>query len=259
MLRIRGFVAVFICACIPITCAYGSTLPKVSLHTAFTPDRLGASTTVTINFTITTANGEAPSPTTEVDFRLPAGMALANSTLGLITCDLTVLETFGETACPPDSVIGKGTAIVEVGPVNESVQITAFMGRSQAGRTVVLFNAEGFSPIAAQLVFPGRVYDAAPPYGLLLKTVVPITPTVPGGPDAAVVRLDSYIGPRHLTYYRRSHGKRVSYSPDGMSVPLRCPVGGFQFAANFYFQNGSSTSARSVVPCPSRRKGRGEK
>ncbi len=259
MLRIRGLAAVLICACVPVTCAYGSTLPKVSLYTAFSPDRLGVSTTVTINFTIATAKGEAPSPTTEVDFRLPAGMALANSTLGLVTCDLAVLETFGATACPSNSVIGKGTAIVEVGPVDESVQITAFMGRSRAGRTVVLFNAEGFSPIQAQLIFPGLVYDAAPPYGLLLKTAIPITPTVPEGPDAAVVRLDSYIGPRHLTYFRRSHGKRVSYDPDGMSVPLRCPAGGFQFAATFYFQNGSSTRARSVVPCPPHRTKRGGK
>jgi hypothetical protein len=262
MPRIRQGLAVVaavtaFCACTPTGNAY--SLQKVSLHAAFFPDRLGASTTVAINFTIATTNGQVPPPATEVNFHLPAGMALANSTLGLVTCDIVALEIFGLSGCSPNAVIGTGEALVEVpfGPdiIKETVKITALMGHSENKRTAVLFDAEGSTPVAAQVIFPGKVFDDTPPYGLLLKTVIPLTPSLPGAPDAAVVRMRSYIGPRDLTYYRRVHQRRVPYGPQGMSVPLRCPAGGFQMAADFSFQDGTSASARTAIPCPPRRKG----
>ena len=70
------------------------------------------------------------------------------------------------------------------------------------------------------------------------------------GPVVSIVSVTSTIGPAHLTYYKRVHGKRVAFSPRGVSVPERCPHGGFRFAASFGFQDGSSTSATTTVPCP---------
>ena len=247
-----------LCVCIFAGDAYG--VPKVNLHAALFPDRLGVSTTVAINFTIATTAGQVPSPATEVDFNLPAGMALANSTLGLTTCDVTSLELFGLEGCSANAIVGTGVALVEVqiGPeiIQEPVKITALMGHSEDKRTVVLFDAEGFSPVVAQVIFSGQVFDDAPPYGLLLKTVIPLTPSLPGAPDAAVVSMRSYIGPRDLTYYRRVHDRRVPYGPQGMSVPLHCPIGGFPIAAEFSFQDGTSANARTAIPCPPRRKAR---
>lgn len=52
-----------------------------------------------------------------------------------------------------------------------------------------------------------------------------------GGPDVSIVSVQTTIGPRHLTYYRRLHGRRVAFHPRGVSVPERCPRGGLPFAA----------------------------
>jgi hypothetical protein len=77
---------------------------------------------------------------------------------------------------------------------------------------------------------------------------------VAGGPDVSIVSVQATIGPSHLTYYKHVHGRLVPFSPRGVSVPERCPRGGFPFAAEFTFQDGSSASAQTTVPCPPRRR-----
>ncbi len=60
------------------------------------------------------------------------------------------------------------------------------------------------------------------------------------------------IGPMNVTYYRQFRGKSTPYHPRGVRLPRRCPRGGFPFAANFTFQDGAHTVARTTVPCPAR-------
>jgi hypothetical protein len=54
----------------------------------------------------------------------------------------------------------------------------------------------------------------------------------------------------NLTYYERSHGKRVAYRPQGILLPKRCPRGGFRFHADFSFLDGTRSEAQTVVKCP---------
>jgi hypothetical protein len=82
---------------------------------------------------------------------------------------------------------------------------------------------------------------------------VPLIPSVAGGPPVSIVRVNATIGPAGLTYYERVHGRTVSFHPIGVSVPQRCPRGGFAFSGQFSFQDGTSVIARSNVPCPRRR------
>ena len=91
-------------------------------------------------------------------------------------------------------------------------------------------------------------------FGSQLAIAVPLVASVPGGPDVSIVSVTSTIGPRHLTYYRHVHGRLVPFKPRGVSVPERCPPGGFPFAADFTFQDGSRTSATTTVPCPAQRR-----
>ena len=91
-------------------------------------------------------------------------------------------------------------------------------------------------------------------YGSRLQTIVPLVASVPGGPDVSILAVNATIGPSHLTYYRHAHGRRVAFRPRGVSVPEHCPHGGFPFAADFTFQDGSATSAHAIVPCPARRR-----
>ena len=228
---------------------------QASLHASFSPDRLGTPTTISFSFHLTTAEG-APPPLTAIDLQMPAGLNYTTTQLGLALCEPQSLQAQGLAGCPANSRLGYGSALVEVpfgtGAGHEIPEVQAIAGPSQSGNLVVLFYANGLYPVSAQLAFTGEVLPDSGRYGSQLVTNVPLVTSVPGGPDVSVVSVTSTIGPAHLTYYKTVQGRRVPYSPRGVSVPERCPHGGFPFAATFSFLDGSQTSASTAVPCPAR-------
>jgi hypothetical protein len=227
-----------------------------SLHASFSPDRLGAPTTIAFAFHLETTDGTAPAPLTSLDLRIPAGMNYTDTTLGLAICQPGDLQANGLAGCPPNSRLGYGTALVEVpfgtGEGHEIPEIQAVSGPSPHGNLVVLFYANGLYPVYAQLAFSGEVLPDSGRYGSQLATNVPLVASVPGGPDVSIVNVQTTIGPQHLTYYKHIHGRLVPFRPRGVAVPERCPHGGFPFAASFVFQDGTRTSASTTVPCPPR-------
>jgi hypothetical protein len=234
-------------------CAFAVT-EVASLQASFTPDRLGVPTTIGFGFHVATAEGAAPPPLTRVDMHMPAGMDYTTTTLGLAICQPAVLLARGLAACPPNSRLGFGSASVEIpfglGAGQEIPEIQALSGPSPHGNLTVLFYANGLTPVYAQLTFSGEVLPDSGPYGSQLATTVPLVTSVPGGPDVSIVSVHATIGPSHLTYYRHVHGRLVPFRPRGVSVPARCPEGGFPFAAEFTFQDGNRTTAQTTVPCP---------
>jgi hypothetical protein len=231
------------------------TSEQASLSASFTPDRLGASTTIGFGFHVQTTTGLAPPPLTSVVLHMPAGMNYTLTTLGLAICQPTVLQAQGVEGCPPDSRLGSGNALVEVpfgtGSGHEIPEIQAVSGPpTPAGDMVVLFYANGQTPVFAQLVFDGEVLPDGAPFGTKLATNVPLIPSVPGGPDVSIVEVNATIGPSGLTYYKHVHGRLQAFHPLGIGVPEQCPRGGFPFSASFTFQDGSQTSASTAVPCP---------
>jgi hypothetical protein len=231
----------------------------VVLHASFTPNRLGAPTTLGFEFKIARERGHAPPPLTHVVLRMPAGLSYASSTLGLAICKPEALVAKGLRGCSPNSRLGIGSAFVEV-PFGEGVgreipSIEALMGPPRDGNVVVLFYANGQIPIFAQLVFAGELLSSGGPFGMTLDTTVPLVPSVTNGPPVSILRVRSTIGPNHLTYYRHVHGRLVRFRPTGLEVPERCPRKGFPFAASFTFLDGTSATARTTVPCPKARVG----
>jgi hypothetical protein len=229
---------------------------RVRLHASFSPDRLGASTTIGFGFEIENTDGQAPEPLRSVSLRLPPGIGYLTTTLGLQTCTPATLLALGLAGCPPNSHLGFGSAFVEV-PFGASTgyeipEIQAVMGPPHNGNIVVLFYANGREPVYAQIVFQGELIAGSPSVGGRLDASVPLIPSVPDGPAVSIVRVNAAIGPAHLTYYERVHGRTISFHPRGVTVPLRCPRGGFRFSARFGFQDASSTTARATVPCPGR-------
>jgi hypothetical protein len=229
-----------------------------SLHASFSPNRLGAPTTIAFGFHLQTSEGTAPPPLTALDLRIPAGMNYTTTTLGLAVCQPSALQARGLAGCPPNSRLGFGSALVEVpfgtGEGHEIPEIQAVSGPSPKGNLVVLFYANGLYPVYAQLAFSGEVLPDTGRFGSQLQTSVPLVASVPGGPDVSIVNVQATIGPSHLTYYKHLHGHLVAFRPRGVAVPERCPHGGFPFAANFAFQDGSTTSASTTIPCPPRRR-----
>jgi hypothetical protein len=230
----------------------------VALHTSFTPNRLGVSTTIRFGFTIGSTTGGLPSPLIHVSLRMPKGMNYVTTTLGLAICHPEALVAKGLTGCSPNSQLGYGSAYVEVpfgqGSGREIPHIEALMGPPHEGNIVVLFYANGLAPVYAQIVFSGELLPGEGAFGGNLDTTIPQIPSVTNGPPVSIINVNSTIGPEHLTYIKYVHGKKVRYKPQGISLPLKCPRGGFPFAALFTFLDGSQVPATHNVPCPPRHK-----
>jgi hypothetical protein len=237
--------------CLP---ALAQAEQTVTLRTSFTPDRLGASTTIGFGFTIGSTTGGLPSPLTHVALRMPKGMNYISTTLGLSICRPEALVAKGLSGCSPNSRLGFGNAFVEVpfgtDAGHEIPEIQALMGPEHNGNIVVLFYANGLAPVYAQIVFAGELLPGEGAFGGDLDTAIPLIPSVTNGPPVSIINVNSTIGPNHLTYYKRVHGKLVGYKPQGISLPLKCPRGGFPFSAKFTFLDGSQVIATHSVPCP---------
>ena len=228
---------------------------QASLHAGFSPDRLGQSTTISFGFHLQTAGGAATPPLQSIVLHMPAGMNYTLTTLGLAICQPAVLQAQGVKGCSPNSRVGSGSALVEVpfgtGAGHEIPEIQAVVGPPHDGNMVVLFYANGQTPVFAQLVFQGEVLPDSGMFGSQLATTVPLIPSVPNGPDVSIVNVNATIGPSGLTYYKHVHGKLEPFHPLGIGVPEHCPRGGFPFSATFSFQDGSTANASTTVPCPS--------
>ncbi|MFI5003429.1 MAG: hypothetical protein ACHQE6_00300 [Solirubrobacterales bacterium] len=242
-----------VCACLPGAAGAAQT---ARLSAALTPERLGAGTTIAFGFTVASTTGQVPSPLIGVDLLYPANLGIGTSGLGLATCDAQTLEVLGPEGCPSESQMGYGAALVEVpfGPVTlqETAITKVFMAHIRDGHLGLIFYASGVVPVDAQIIFPGLVLPARNPYGGDLATTIPLVPTLPGAPYASVVKLSTTLGPAHLTYYERTHGKYIPYHPRGIVLPRTCPRGGFKFAARFNFHDATHAAARTSVPCPRR-------
>jgi hypothetical protein len=227
---------------------------QASLHASFSPDKLGQSTTISFGFHLQTSSGAATPPLTSIVLHMPAGMNYTLTTLGLAICQPAVLQAQGVKGCSPNSRVGSGSALVEVpfgtGAGHEIPEIQAVVGPPNNGNMVVLFYANGQTPVFAQLVFQGEVLPDSGVFGSQLATTVPLIPSVPNGPDVSIVSVNATIGPSGLTYYKHVHGKLEPFHPLGIGVPEHCPRGGFPFSATFSFQDGSTANTSTTVPCP---------
>ncbi len=264
MIRARGLLAIVTLLCAAVGASLSASalaFSRVALSTKFEPDKLGANTTIDLGFDIKTPTGETPSPLVAVDFRLPAGVVATSSTLGLATCTPSTLLEHGVRGCSPESLMGRGNALVGVpiGPaiLYERISMTVLMAPLVENHTALSFYAAGTSPVIAQLVFPGLLLGDSGPFGARLETRIPPIPGLPGAPDVALVHMQASIGSKGLTYYKRVHGTTVAYVPEGYIVPPQCPAGGFPFAASLTFANGATVIATRTAPCPPRRHAHG--
>lgn len=226
----------------------------IVLHTHFTPYHLGKSTTIKFGFHMSSPPGTSSQALIGIDLRLPRGIGVGVSNLGLATCNAKRVLEYGPFNCPPDSLLGRGEAlaIVPIGHeiLSEKVRLVVLATKSPSSHLQILYSADGFTPVQSFLVFRGEIFEGKPPYGDELDTFIPPIEALPEAPYAAVVDMHTTIGPKHLTYYRWEHGHRIAFTPEGLDLPSRCPKGGFKFAAAFTFIDGATKNAKAVIPCP---------
>jgi hypothetical protein len=247
-------------ACLPAVgvASTAGAAPTAALTASFKPERLGRRTTLAFGFQISDGAGRVPPALTAVDLSYPNYLGIALSGLGLATCTETALQAAGPQGCPADSIMGHGTAVAEIPlgeqVVRESAPLEILRASDQEGHIALLFDAVGTSPLDAGVVFPGILLPAPAPYGGTLSIGVPLIPSVPGAPDVALVQLRSTLGPSRVVYYEQVGSRTLAYQPPGILLPDTCPAGGFPFAAQFSFADGSHASATTAVPCPGHRR-----
>jgi hypothetical protein len=225
--------------------------PLTSMAAAFTPDRLGAATTITIQIRIDPKANSMPLAVSSVQLGFPSNLGLATSGLGLASCDPDELALADAKPCPANSRMGSGSATVAVsfGPnvVYEHVTLGLFAAPSTDGFLHLSILAIGTEPVSARIVMsaillPGR-----------LRITVPEVPSLPGAPDVALVAIRATLGGA-LTYYERRGGRKIAYRPQGIGLPDSCPRGGWRLAAALVFMDGEHSRAGTTISCPPRRR-----
>jgi hypothetical protein len=234
--------------------AAAAATTSARLSGMFTPERLNQRTTLDFAFFFTAATSRVPSPLTQIELRYPDNLGIGLSGLGLDTCTARTMEASGPAGCPPNSVMGYGEALTGIvlgsETITEVAPITILRAPDQEGHFALLFYAEGSTPVDTHILFPGLLLPASAPFGGLVSIGVPLVPTLPGAPYISVLQLHATLGPRRVTYYEQTNGMTLAYQPMGILLPGKCPSGGFPFAAQFSFLDGSRATAQTAVPCP---------
>jgi hypothetical protein len=243
----------------PITASAAAAAPRVKLHAGFKPDRAGASTTISFGFTVA-----QPAPVRGIEVDLPAGMGFATATLGFATCKPAVFEARGASGCPADSRVGRGTAYAEapfldaesrLKPTFETAKLETFFGPIEGDAQIVLFWLEGSWPSIYSEPLIARAVATPPTYGERLTLEVPLLLAAPEGPYVDLRGFETTIGPEHITYYIHRHGRAIPFKPRGLSVPERCPRGGYPVRASFtWWEGGEASHALTRVPCAGRQR-----
>lgn len=229
------------------------------LSASFSPNRLGGRTTLNFGFSLSAPPGQVPPPLTQIQLRYPRNLGIDLSGLGLATCTAQILTTSGPRACPPNSVMGYGVVstgiILGSTIITENAPITILRAPyNSRSNLALLFYAEGTKPVSTDTVFSGLLVPAPMPFGGQVNIGVPLVETLPGAPYISVTHLHATLGPDGVTYYERVAGVTLAYKPLGILLPPRCPHGGFQFSAEFAFENGSHAKAHTAVGCSPRRR-----
>lgn len=237
-----------------VTATVAGAGESVSLHAAFSPDRLGVPTNLSATGTFASTTSAIPSPITRIAFYAPAGTRLDLRGTGV--CAVAKLERLGPSGCPVDSRagFGGGVGVFQLaGEVTtERFTVDLFLASRTAGHLAFLAYVRAIAPASIELVLTAREIEAPKPYGLAFTVEVPPIPTIPGASDAAVESAFVTLGSANVTYYKTVHGKRTLQHLKGLISPSTCPHGGFPFKSVFDFADGTSTSDNATIPCPRR-------
>jgi hypothetical protein len=204
--------------------ATAAAAPKVTLKAEAVPIRgfrgtgnfFGAGAAVKAEYTISGSEyGGFPPPLIGVTFSLPRGVKL--HTKGFPTCPASTLEPSGRgpAACPRGSAagpVGKVLGIVAFGNERVSATLESF---SAPGGGLLFFTA-GHSPVSLEILSRAHYVNlnGGGGFGPKLIAGVPLVETVPGAPDASVLRVSVKVGSAI-----RRHGRTTYYG----TLPKSCP------------------------------------
>jgi hypothetical protein len=237
-MRRLGLLLIVICLCSgAASSAQAETV--AAIKPSFSPNRLGAATGFTLNLDFGGEHQRVPAPVRTSVVHLPAGLGLNVQGVGI--CQPTRLRSVGPSGCPASSVVGRGHALMEAElgalVITENATLEAFRGPNRGGRPLLEISGQGLTPLVERITFTGVVAADRSPYGVKLLMTIPPIPTVPTEPDASTVKFSLTLG-------------GTGTHRGSVTVPKECPAGGFPFASEFGFADGSTTSVTAQVACP---------
>jgi hypothetical protein len=223
-----------------------STGTSAVISASLSPDRLGAKSTLRLKIRYTGDEpGGVPSPVRRALLSFPAGLTLAIPHLS--SCSAPRLRARGASGCSPQSDLGAGHALV-VAPLgsqtlSEAISLSIFLGAPRNLQPTVEILGQGLTPFDERVLLSGTTLSGQPPYGEELEMSIPPIPTLPLEPDASMASISLDIG---------APARARAGNANAVLVPSHCPQGGFPFAAEFTYADGSVGNATTTVPCPGR-------
>lgn len=227
-----------------------STEPAVSptpmtaagITASLSPNRRGRRAALTLTIRFSGGTSRVPAPVRQVTLSFPAGLTLEIPKL--VSCSLARLRAHGVNGCPASARVGIGRAVTVVLAgsqlLTESVALTAFLGPLRGLQPTVLLVGQGYSPVERRIVLIAVLGVGPVPYGEQMVIAIPPIPTLPLEPDASLATLSLTAGT----------GSRRARDRDAMRVPSTCPRGGFPFAGEFVYADGSKGTSLTTAPCP---------
>jgi hypothetical protein len=243
--------ALLTCICLLVTAVAwaGETL---TVHAAFTPDILGASTNLSLTASFLSSTGAPPSPITKFTLFAPAGIRVDLHGAG--TCAVAALERMGPSGCPEDSRAGFGGGVGVLAlpseTIHESYTLDFFFAPKQEGHLRLLVYARALAPVNVELVVIAKQIPAPKPYGLGFSVEIPPIATFPDAPNASIESAFVTVGGPNVAYYELVHGKRRLVHLRGLLVPKSCPSGGFPAEGIVDFADGATLTVNPTIPCP---------
>lgn len=224
--------------------------PAATMRASFAPDQLGALGAVTVALTLTDleAQGLVPPPLRTLTVHLPPEVGLKMH--GVPVCRPAALRRRGAAGCFKRSIVGGGRATLEVHAgsqtIPEASRLTAFRGPTIGGLPTLEILGVGRTPLEQRSVSHAVLEPDTAPLQLSQQLVIsiPRIPTVALEPDASFLSMSLTIGAEGGLGSQRA----------GIRVPRKCARGGFAFAADLRFADGSTASAATSVHCPRRKR-----
>jgi hypothetical protein len=221
--------------------AYAETLATIT--PLLSPDRLGATGALSFTIRFADTGASVPLPVRSSTLRFPASMTL--EVPHLRSCSVARLRARGAGGCNPESLLGRGHALVEVDVgsqiLTEDVSLSAFLGPLDNLQPSILILGQGYTPFDERVVMAGAMRPGDAPYGEALTLAIPPIPTLTLEPDASIATFSLTVG---------THARHGAAAANTIRVPASCPPGGFPFAGEFTYADGSSAISTATVPCP---------
>jgi hypothetical protein len=243
--------ALLVCACLVVAGVAwaGQTL---TFHASFSPDKLGASTNLSLDAKLVSSTAGSASPITRFILYAPAGMGI--DVRGAGTCAVAILEQRGPSGCPVDSRAGFGGGVGVLELPRETIHVPYtldfFFAPKEHGHLRLLIYASALVPVSVEFVLVAKEIPAPKPYGLGFSVEVPPISIVPGARDASIESAFVTVGGANVAYYESVHSKRTLVHLKGLVVPKRCPSGGFPAEGKVDFADGTTLTVNPTIPCP---------